>query len=221
VIEYYVIFPALKMSRHQVVGHVRAVLDEHRISLDDEADCEEIVFDTKLQRYQWTGRTVSVQGLDDALTRSQSWQGLVLYFRYVIQDVLGELSVVLWNDAEPGVTTLALCESSTLFNLQREQAHPWSDFQRLLIRLMASLQASFCFMQCEPPLRTLGNEMIHEVLERIRKGRLVPILLAIQVERFTGAAALADFVLTGCMVRREHGYLIISDPRMGTPESDD
>lgn len=217
--DYYALYPQVALPREQVFSRVEPLLRAQGARLAS-APCEALAFEPKLGRYVWTGETVDFSSIGNALERARAWQGAAIYFEYPCEDVLGSLSVVVWNDEGPSGTTVALCENSTLFNLQREHAPSWNAAQELFISFGHALQAAFCSLKCEPPLRTMSQEEVAGDLERIAQGHFVPTLLATHVSLFTVPVRVAPLPTTTYRVDHRGDYVVITHRHMGTPDMD-
>lgn len=155
--EYYVRFPELRHDRARLLEALWSLLDARGITLR-ESGCEELMLEQGLQEHRHTGKVVTFRDLDDAVRRAQPWQGLVIHCNYPVEDVLGRLSIYLWNDQRPERISLMLGESSTLFNLQREQREPWLTFLQLVLDVTRAVSAPCRFMECNPGFQTLTVE---------------------------------------------------------------
>ncbi|QSQ21320.1 hypothetical protein JY651_40060 [Pyxidicoccus parkwayensis] len=217
--DYYALYARVRLTREQIFSCVVPLLHENGARWAS-APCEALAFEPKLGRYVWTGESARFKNLDEALERARAWQGVAIYFEYPREDVLGSLSIVVWNDEGPAATTVALCENSTLFNLQREHAPSWEAAQELFISVGQALQSEFCFLRREPPLRTMSQEEVAGELERIAQGRFVPTLLATHVTRFTTPVRVVSMPTAAYRVDRRGDYVVITHKSMGTPEAD-
>jgi hypothetical protein len=217
--EYYALYARVDLTREQALSRVEPLLRTHGARWAS-VPCEALAFEPKLGRYVWTGETASFNSLDEALERARAWQGVAIYFEYPCEDVLGSLSVIVWNDAGPARTTVALCENSTLFNLQREHPRAWDAAQELFISIGNALQSAFCSLKCEPPLRTMSQDEVTEDLERVAQGRFVPTLLATHVSLFTIPVRVVPLPTANYRVDRRGDYVVITHKSMGTPDVD-
>jgi hypothetical protein len=207
------------MPREQVLSLAEPLLREHGARLA-EMPCEALAYDAALGRFVWSGETAHFNDLGEALDRARTWQGVAIYFEYPLEDVLGSLSFILWNDETPTATTVALCENSTLFNLQREHAPSWSSALRLFSALGRELQAPFFTLRCEPPLRTMRVDEVVGDLERINRGSFVPLLLATHKLRFPVAVSVAPHPTGAYQVQSLEDFVVITNGQMGTPDED-
>lgn len=160
------------------------------------------------------------ESIESALSATMEWQGAYFYFESPLVEVRGSMALMFWNDEAAEQTTFALFESSTLFNQQRESAQAWSTFQKILVETADLLDAPFCWMECDPPLRTPDEEAIGGMIDLIQRGRYVPLFLALHLQRFPQAAKLYRADARGYSLREELGYLLVSEKDMGMAEED-
>ncbi len=216
--DYYVFYPQLRMPRLPLLRLAWRALHETEAVWGSK--CEELKYDLASHDYRSTGRMLECDTLKNALSDTMEWQGAYFYFECSIAGVRGSMALVFWNDQAADQTTFALFENSALFNHQREHAPAWAAFQRLLIEIADLLDAPFCWMECNPPLRTVGEDSITGLLDLIQRGRRVPLFLAVHPRRFPQATKLHPAASHGYAVRKDLGYLLISDKDMGVPEED-
>jgi hypothetical protein len=214
--DYYVFFSPLKLPRETVLNAAWTILS--RSGLTPTLECEELKLDPAQKRYRWSGRFVTCNTTEEVFSLAREWAAIVVYFEYTVDEVLGNLSVLLWNDTTPALTTMTLCEDSTLFNYQREHSAPLIIFQDLILSLAESLGSSFCIMKSNPPLRTMDEGEMSEILEHMKSGQQLPLLLAAHGGRFPLATSLARAASAGYSARSHLGYVVLTDKEMGTPE---
>lgn len=217
--DHYTFLSPLKQPRESVLRTAWAILRE--CDAVPTFECEELKYDTELQRYHWTGEFITCGTLEEVLTLARNWEAIATYFEYTVDDVLGNLSILLWSDTTQGTTTLALCEDSTLFNYQREHTESWRAFQETVVALAESLGSSFCLLKSNPPVRTVTEGEVADSLTLMEQGRYVPILLAVHTGRFSSASLLERSSSAEYWARRYQGYMVFTDKAMGSPASED
>ncbi|WP_164002724.1 hypothetical protein [Pyxidicoccus caerfyrddinensis] len=213
--DYYVRFPALPLTRSDVMARLAPVFQGEEVLPSDE-DCEELALEARLQMHVWTGRTAQCRGVAEALARAEDWQGVAIHFRYAVGPLHCSMSLLLWNYHRRDLTTVALYEPTDLFDLQKEHPAAWARARRLFLSMGRALEASFCQLECDPDLGTPTLYEVSGVLERILTDGAVPYFLAARPEVLPEAL---DAVRAGptCRVLREQDYVVIEDARMGTP----
>jgi hypothetical protein len=216
--DHYVFFSPLNLTREAVLSAVYIILRER--GAVPTFECEELEYDPKQQRYHWTGEFTTCGTIEEVAALAQKWGGIATYFEFTADDIRGNLSILLWNDTTPGPVTLTLCEDSTLFNYQREHTGPWIAFQNVVISVADPLGSSFCLMKTNPPLRTVDEQEISELLTHMKKKQQVPILLAVHPGRFAAATSALAHPADNLSMRSQLGYSVFADANMGSPESE-
>ena len=216
--DYYVRFPALPMTRSDVMHRLEPVLQAEDLVLA-EGECEELALEARLQMHVWTGRTEPCRSVADALKQAEGWQGVAIHFRYAREHLRGSLAVLLWNYHRSDLTTVAVYEDAERFHWQKEHPAAWARARGLFLSMSSALEASFCHLECEPDLSTPTLYEVSGALENVAAGRYVPLLLAARPEVLPEAL---DAVRAGsrCRVVREQGYVVIEDARMGTRDEE-
>lgn len=217
--DHYIFFSPLNLTRETLLSAACTILRES--GAIPTFECEELEYNPKQQRYQWTGEFTTCSTLEEVAALAQKWEGIATYLEFTVDDILGNLSILIWNDTSPGPVTLTLCEDSTLFNYQREHSGPWAAFQNIIISLADSLGSSFCLMKTNPPLRTVGEQEISELLTRMKQQQQVPIFLAVHPGRFSAATSALAHPTANLSMRSRLGYAVFSDATMGLPEPED
>lgn len=217
--DHYIFFSPLDLTRDTALRAAHSILREY--GAVPTLECEELTYDTEQQRHRWTGEFTTCGTIEEVAALTHKWSGIATYFEFTENDVLGSLSILLWNDTPTSPVTLTLCEDSTLFNLQREHAMPWTHFQEIVISLADSLGSSFCLMKTNPPLRTVSEESISGILAQIERGQQIPLLLAVHAGRFPAARSALTQTSVRLSRRRQLGYVVFTDTRMGSAELED
>lgn len=213
--DYYVRFPALPLTRADVLARLAPVFQAEGVLPTDE-DCEELALEARLQQHVWTGRTAPCRSVEDALSQAEAWQGVAIHFRFAVEHAHHDVSLLLWNYHRRDLTTVALYEPGELFERQREHPATWARSRQLFLAMSRALEAAFSQLEEEPELSTPTFYEVSGVLERITAEGEVPSFLAARPEVFPEAL---DVVRAGptCKVLREQDYVVIEDARMGTP----
>lgn len=214
--DYYARFPALPLTRSEVMARLAPVFKAEGVLPSDE-DCEELALESRLQMHVWTGRTAQCRNVEEALTQGEDWQGVAIHFRYAVERVHCSVSLLLWNYHRRDLTTVALYEPAELFERQQEHPATWARARQLFVSMARALEAAFCHLECDPDLSTPTLYEMSGVLERVTGDGVVPYFLAARPEVLPEAL---DAVRAGpsCRVLREQDYVVIEDARMGTPQ---